>query len=745
MQSEQTTHNPAQTSPMPEITVNLTVAAPNSPPEKVELRFLEGKNRLRVGRDGQNECRLQHASVSKFHASLLMKPDGTLFVADLDSSNGTSLNGKRLKSGAAYEIEENDALQFGEVKTRFNWTVAVAPKLTLSEETALTAIHETNEADAMPTIGRKRTTQPLPASEKASERISVESPEKAAEPEIEKAKSPTQSVAKSAGIVSIAVMGSRVIGLVREQVFAAILGASALYDAYLVAFRIPNLLRDLFAEGALSTAFVKTFTDYQVNRSEAEAWRLASLIFNALVVILSVISIGGILLAPYIIQFIAPGFAATPGKSELTATMTQIMFPFLLLVAMAAVAMGVLNTKGIFGIPASASTVFNVVSIITGLGLAYILSGGKFMDLNDPAAGQWSVIGLSIGTMLGGAAQFLMQVPSLIKVGFRFSPILSFADEGVRKVFWLMTPAILGTSAVQINVMVNTSLVSDINSAQSWLNCAFRLMQLPIGIFGVAIATAAIPAISKFAAQKDETKFRETIGSSIRLVFLLTVPSACGLFVLGEPIIRLLYERGNFNSEATAMTAWALSAYAVGLTGYAAIKIISPAFYALDDTRTPMIVSLASIVVNVGVGYGFLKLLSNVVVTTTNPVTGQVFEHNLAHMGVALATSCIALVNFFALVFLLRRKIKRIEGRKILFAFIKVAIASSLLSVVSYFSYFFLHRFLGGGDLLFRLIEVFVPIALGGGVFLVTAFVLRVAELKMAIDTFARKFRLKKS
>jgi putative peptidoglycan lipid II flippase len=314
---------------------------------------------------------------------------------------------------------------------------------------------------------------------------SGEQPEEIAEPsadeqiESEKPKTKQTSVARSAGIVSIAVMFSRVLGLVRELIFANYFGAGFLMDAYQVAFRIPNVLRDLFAEGALSAAFVKVFTDYQINKSEQEAWRLASLVLNALAVVLSVITIIGILFSSYFVALIADGFS--PEKAALATTLTQLMFPFILLVALAAVAMGVLNTKGIFGIPASASTAFNIVSIIVGLGFAYWLSGGNWITPKDVNAipefnAQWAIIGMAIGTLIGGAAQFLIQVPSLHKVGFRFLPILSFTDPGVKRVMNLMTPAILGTSAVQINVMVNTFFVSGIEGGVSWLNYAFRLM-----------------------------------------------------------------------------------------------------------------------------------------------------------------------------------------------------------------------------------------------------------------------------
>ncbi len=569
---------------------------------------------------------------------------------------------------------------------------------------------------------------------------SAETPEELAEPTIEVEQHPAnerrQSIARSAGIVSVAVMFSRIFGLVREMVFARYFGAGFLYDAYVVAFRIPNVLRDLFAEGALSAAFVKVFTDYQITKGEQEAWRLASLVFNALAVVMSLICIVGILFSRQFIDLIADGFS--PEKAALATTLTQIMFPFILLVALAAVAMGVLNTKGIFGVPASASTVFNIVSIIFGLGLAYWLSGGGWTggtgtDEVPDAASQWAIIGMAIGTLIGGGAQFAMQIPSLFRVGFRFSPILSFADEGVRKVISLMTPAILGTSAVQINVLVNTYFVSGIDGAQGWLSYAFRLMQFPIGLFGVAVGTASIPVLSRLATERKIPEFRDTLSSSINLVFLMTLPSACGLIVLGEPIIRLIYERGRFDSSATEMTAAALVGYSIGLTGYAAIKILSPAFYALDDAKVPMIISIASIAVNFGASFGLRELLSTYGRTPDNP-------NGFGHVGVALATSLVALVNFFALALFMRRKIRRLNGRLIATAFAKVAAASAVLSMICYFSYHFIFDRFGSATLALRLIGVFVPIALGGAAFAVTAKLLRVAELEQALSIIRRKF-----
>lgn len=563
-----------------------------------------------------------------------------------------------------------------------------------------------------------------------------EEPEQLSEPsateQIEAAKPATKqtSVARSAGIVSIAVMFSRVLGLVREQVFAYYFGAGFLNDAYQVAFRIPNVLRDLFAEGALSAAFVKVFTDYQINKSEKEAWKLASLVLNALAVVLSVITIVGIIFSRQFIGLIADGFS--PEKAALATTLTQIMFPFILLVALAALAMGVLNTKGIFGVPASASTVFNITSMIFGIGAAYWLSGGGWTLAADKDAipsttAQWAIIGMAIGTLLGGAAQFLMQVPSMYKVGFRFVPRISFTDPGVKRVMALMAPAILGTSAVQVNVLVNTFFVSGIDGGISWLGYAFRLMQFPIGLFGVAIGTASVPVLSRMASEGKLGDFRDTLSNSLNLVFLMTLPSACGLVVLGEPIIRLLYSHGGaFKETDVPMTAYALAGYSIGLTGYAAIKVLSPAFYAMDDAKTPMVIAIVSIIVNTGASYLLMNLLAN---------------YGVGHVGVALATSVVALVNFFALAFLMRRKIDRLNGRSIISAFGRISVASAAMTVVCYFTYHALHARLDARGFSAKAIECFVPILLGGVVFVGAAKILRVSEVDKLFAALRRKLK----
>ncbi len=406
--------------------------------------------------------------------------------------------------------------------------------------------------------------------------------------------------------------------------------------------------------------------------------------------------------------------------------------------ALAALAMGVLNTKGRFGIPASASTAFNIFSIVFGLGLAYWLAGGAWErsidKLTVPSdASQWAIIGMSIGTLVGGAAQLLIQVPSLLKVGFRFSPGLSFSDPGVRRVMRLMAPAIIGTGAIQVKVLVDTIVASGIDGGASWLSYAFRLMQFPIGVFGVAIGTAAIPTLSRLASQDNIVKFRSTLSDAIKLVFLLAIPSACGLIVLGQPIVALIYERGEFDAFDTNMTAWALTAYSIGLAGYAAIKVLSPAFYALDDARTPMYISLASILVHVPASFGMMQLLSTVGVSPERP-------NGFGHAGVALATSIVATVNFIALVYFMRRKIARLNGREILTAVLKILAASAAMSLVAYVTYHFLAGRLADKTLAVRLAEAFVPMALAGSTFLLVAKMLRIGELEQIWGNLRRKF-----
>jgi len=478
------------------------------------------------------------------------------------------------------------------------------------------------------------------------------------------------SVTRSARTVSVAVLGSRVLGLVREQVLASLFGASLEFDAFLTAFRIPNLLRDLFAEGALSAAFVTTFTQKLTREGDAAAWRLANLVLNALLVVLSLITIAGIVFAPTLVNLIAPGFSAIAGKAELTTKLTRIMFPFLILVAVAAQAMGVLNAKRRFGVPASASILFNVGSILGGVGFAFLLAP---TFLNDKSAASQAMVGIAIGTLIGGLLQWLIQMPSLRAVGYRYVPVLDWRDGGFRHVVRLVGPAVVGVSAVQINVFVNTWFASYFgNGAVTWLNCAFRLMQFPIGVFGVAVATATLPAVSAFVARGDMAEFSKTLARSLRLALFLCVPAACGLALLAEPIIAVIYQHGRFSAADAAQTAWCLRAYAIGLAGYAALKVLSPTFYALNDARTPMYVALGSIVVNAALNYFF----------------GVVFGFRTA--GLALSTALVALINFGALLAVMRRRVGRLELRALAGSLARIGLASAAMALAAYGAHHFL-------------------------------------------------------
>src|SRR5712692_5204191 len=322
---------------------------------------------------------------------------------------------------------------------------------------------------------------------------------------------------RATGIVGIAILCSRVLGLIREMVVAALFGATRNMDAFLTAFRAPNMLRDLFAEGALSTAFVTTFSRRIATEGDESAWKLASKVATLTLVFMSATTLLGIVFAPVVIKILAPGFPAE--KAELTILLTRIMFPFILLVSLAALAMGMLNAKHVFGMPAMASSFFNLGSIIGGVALCYWLDPQP--NWRHPHFGERGLAGLSIATLIGGFLQLIVQFPALRRVGFRFRPDFNWRDTGVRTILILMGPATIAASAVQVNVAVNSGFASGLgDGAIAWLNIAFRLMQLPLGIFGVAVATVTLPLVSRSAAVGNTSEFRSALAHSIRLVLL---------------------------------------------------------------------------------------------------------------------------------------------------------------------------------------------------------------------------------
>jgi putative peptidoglycan lipid II flippase len=405
-----------------------------------------------------------------------------------------------------------------------------------------------------------------------------------------------------------------------------------------------------------------------------------------------------------------------PGKFELAVTMTRIMFPFLLLVALAAQAMGILNACNQFAVPATASTYFNIGSLFFGLTLGYVLG---------PRLGITPIHGMAWGVVCGGALQLLWQVPALRRAGFSFRPRLDWSDEGLIRILKLMGPAIIGNAAVQVNVMVNTNFASQIqdplrgpDGPMSWLGYAFRFMQLPLGLFGVAIASATLPSISRSIAAENFDEFRRTLSRSIAMVFLLTVPSSIGLVVLGQSIVGAVYQRGQFEAYDTQQTALALACYAIGLAGYSAIKVVNPAFYALNDSRTPMIVSVVSIAVNYSMA------------------TTLIYGVGMRHYGLALSTSTVAIVSALTLFWVMRNRVGGIYGRNLGRSTAMIVVASFAMGIAVWTSSSAIARLLGATKAGY-LTDLAVSIPLGLVVYYGVCRALRIPELEIAVEALA--------
>ena len=518
------------------------------------------------------------------------------------------------------------------------------------------------------------------------------------------------SMARGARRVSALTMLSRLLGLVREQVFALTLGAGAASDAFLAAFRIPNLLRDLFAEGALSTAFVPTYVATLRGKSRAEAYALANRVMTTLTLYLGVVAGAAMLFPEPVVRLVAAGFS--PEKAALCATLVRIMMPFLPAISLAVVAMGALNAEEKYTAPALASSMFNLVAIIGGLAVFVIAPSAR------SAVIAWAALALA-----GGVAQLAIQVPPLWKTGFRprFLPDPALRDPGTRRIATLMAPATLGVAAVQINVVVNSSFASLVSDgAISWLSYAFRLMQLPIGVFGVAVGTTALTHLSRDAANADWDSLRATLRRGLRMVLFLTIPSTVGLALLGVPIIRLIYQHGRFTPHATFETARALSGYAIGLAAYAAIKVVAPAFYALGRTRVPLIGSVTAVAANL----------------TWNLLTFRRF----GHVGLAVGTSIAALVNFFVLAFAFQIQIRGLITRELVLPVLRILAASAVMAAAVWFvsSRMELLTVAGSHSVSLFVAQAFVPITAGIAVYFGVARLLGVEEARTLVRRFRR-------
>jgi putative peptidoglycan lipid II flippase len=499
------------------------------------------------------------------------------------------------------------------------------------------------------------------------------------------------SMARGARRVSALTMLSRLLGLVREQIFALTLGAGSNSDAFLAAFRIPNLLRDLFAEGALSTAFVPTYVATLRNQSREAAYALANRVMSTLTIYLGLIAGLAMVFPDPVVHLVATGFS--PEKARLCATLVRIMLPFLPTISLAVVAMGALNAEERYTAPALASSMFNLVAITGGVAVYFIAPSARV-----------AVIAWAAFTLVGGVAQLAIQLPQLFKLGFRprLLPDLALRDPGTRRIATLMAPATLGVAAVQINVVVNSSFASLVSDgAISWLSYAFRLMQLPIGVFGVAVATTALTHLSRDAAQNDLGLLAGTLRRGLRMVLFLTVPSMVGLALLGVPIIRLIYEHGRFSEHATQETARALTGYAVGLAAYAAVKVVAPAFYALGRTRVPLIGSVIAVVANL--------------------VWNLATFRSLGHFGLALGTSIAATMNLVVLVSSFQMQFKGLLTPDFFLALARIVGASAVMGIAVYFLSHNVLEPIASHSLAVRFLKALGPVAAGGAVYFLAA------------------------
>jgi putative peptidoglycan lipid II flippase len=506
-------------------------------------------------------------------------------------------------------------------------------------------------------------------------------------------------LARSASVTGAATLTSRLLGLAREQVLAGLFGAANEMDAFIVAFRLPNLLRDLFAEGAISAAFVPAFTGHLTLHGKTGAWQLGNKVVTALLLITGVIATLGIVFAGSIVTMLARDFAVVPGKLPLTIELTRVMLPFLVLAAVAAAEMGMLNSLHHYFVPALAPAIFNLATITCALVLVPLM----------PAFGQPRIAAVAIAAIVGGIGQVVVQWPVLRREGFRYRPRFDLRDRELRRVLLLMGPGTIGLAATQVNLFVNTLLAtSQGTGAVSWLTYASRLLYLPIGLFGVSIGTAVLPAVSRHAATDDAAAIRNTVSRGLAMMLVVNVPASAGLMALSTPIVRLLFERGHFLAADTEATAAAVRMYACGLIGYSTARITSPTFYALGRSRVPVLVSIGTIALNLG--------LSVMLVRT------------MGFLGLALSTSMAAIANGFWLVWLLRQRLGGLDGKALTVALAKITVAAAAMAfaaIVIERSSFFLA---GGVAFTFQIIRLGLSIAGALVVLVAIAKILRIPE-----------------
>jgi putative peptidoglycan lipid II flippase len=530
--------------------------------------------------------------------------------------------------------------------------------------------------------------------------------------------SSARTLARSAASAGAATMTSRILGLVRDQVLAYFFGAGDAMDAYRVGFKIPNLFRDLFAEGAMSAAFVPTFTRHLANAGKESGWRLGNLVINALIVATGALVLIGVVFATPIVEALAGRYAAVQladgtNKLALTVLLARIMLPTLTLIAIAAAVMGMLNSLRHFFIPALSPAMFNVVTIVLAVALIPVA----------PALGiEQPIVIIAVATVLGGFAQLALQWPTLRHEGFRYRPVLDWKDTGLQRVLILMGPGTIGLAATQLNVAINLFLATrEGTGAVSWLEYAFRIMYLPIGLFGVSIATAVLPTVSRHVVEKDTAASRATIADGLSLMLMLNIPATVGLMILAVPIVRVIFEHGEFTATDTIATAAAVRFYAIGLIAYSVVRIASPTFYALGKNRIPVIVSMFTVVVN----------------ATLNILLVRV----MGYVGLALGTSIAAIFNGTVLLVVLHRNLDGLNERRILNSLARIALASAAMGAAAAAVDRQLAVALPGETIGLQIVRLGMAIAMALAVLAAAAWALRIREFSEATAVVMRRLR----
>lgn len=507
-----------------------------------------------------------------------------------------------------------------------------------------------------------------------------------------------KNVSRAAGEIGALTFLSRILGLVRDMVLARFFGTGMAADAFFVAFRIPNLLRRLFAEGSLTIAFIPVFTEYLMIRTRKDAFELARAVLTLLALILAVVTLLGVIFSPWIVRAQAFGFGGSGVKYDLTVFLTRITFPYIFLISIVAFFMGVLNSLRHFAAPAAAPIFLNMGII----GAAYLISP----HCAEP------IVGIAIGVLVGGLLQVGIQVPWVLKKGLRLLPIWHPGHAGIKKIGLLMLPAIFGSAIYQFNQFMGTLLASFLaEGSVSWLYFADRLVQFPLGVFAIAVSTAALPSLSTQVAKKELDQFGDTLSHALRLVLFIALPSLVGLIVLGRPIIRIFFERGAFDAYSTAMTNQALIFYALGLWAFSGIRVMVSAFYALQDTKTPVRIAAITMVVNL--------------------ILSLALMGPLKHGGLALALSLASSLQFFLLIFFLGRKVPLGIMRPVLISALKSLLAAAVMGAGVYYCNSGWPVAGSNSEVLARLVCL---IAIGTAIYFSVAFLLGCRELASILE-----------